>query len=79
MPWAFPQRASSVSSHQPPFSLSLAPHERLPEILVVPREKTPTGVASAVPTGSSLSDQAEGAAPGFPSPVENPQWCEPCM
>ena len=25
---------------------SLAPHERLPEILVVPREKTPTGAAS---------------------------------
>ena len=24
---------------------SLAPHERLPEILVVPREKTPTGAA----------------------------------
>ena len=24
---------------------SLAPHERLPEILVVPREKTPTGQA----------------------------------
>ena len=24
---------------------SLAPHERLPEILVVPREKTPTGVS----------------------------------
>ena len=25
---------------------SLAPHERLPEILVVPREKTPTGAAA---------------------------------
>ena len=25
---------------------ALAPHERLPEILVVPREKTPTGAAS---------------------------------
>lgn len=37
------------------------------------------GVASAVPTGSSLSDQAESAAPGLPSQVENPQWCEPCM
>ena len=24
----------------------LAPHERLPEILVVPREKTPTGAAA---------------------------------
>ena len=29
---------------EPPDDLtSLAPHERLPEILVVPREKTPTG------------------------------------
>ena len=26
--------------------LALAPHERLPEILVVPREKTPTGAAA---------------------------------
>ena len=26
--------------------VSLAPHERLPEILVVPREKTPTGAAA---------------------------------
>ena len=26
--------------------ISLAPHERLPEILVVPREKTPTGAAA---------------------------------
>ena len=26
--------------------LTLAPHERLPEILVVPREKTPTGAAA---------------------------------
>ena len=25
---------------------SLAPHERLPEILVLPREKTPTGAAA---------------------------------
>ena len=25
---------------------SLAPHERLPEILVVPREKTPAGAAA---------------------------------
>ena len=25
---------------------ALAPHERLPEILVVPREKTPTGAAA---------------------------------
>ena len=25
---------------------SLAPHERLPEILAVPREKTPTGAAA---------------------------------
>ena len=25
---------------------SLAPHERLPEVLVVPREKTPTGAAA---------------------------------
>ena len=25
---------------------SLAPHERLPEILVVPREKTPTGATA---------------------------------
>ena len=28
---------------------SLAPHERLPEILVVPREKIPTGAASQAP------------------------------
>ena len=28
------------------FETSLAPHERLPEILVVPREKTPTGAAA---------------------------------
>ena len=28
------------------YILSLAPHERLPEILVVPREKTPTGAAA---------------------------------
>ena len=27
-------------------AVSLAPHERLPEILVVPREKTPTGAAA---------------------------------
>ena len=26
--------------------ITLAPHERLPEILVVPREKTPTGAAA---------------------------------
>ena len=31
---------------------SLAPHERLPEILVVPREKTPTGAAARAGTGS---------------------------
>ena len=29
-----------------PITSSLAPHERLPEILVVPREKTPTGAAA---------------------------------
>ena len=29
-----------------PGSGTLAPHERLPEILVVPREKTPTGAAA---------------------------------
>ena len=28
---------------------SLAPHERLPEILVVPREKTSMGAAGAIP------------------------------
>ena len=37
---------------------SLAPHERLPEILVVPREKTPTGAAQA-PPGSQASSRGE--------------------
>ena len=30
---------------RPRRGIALAPHERLPEILVVPREKTPTGAA----------------------------------
>ena len=34
------------SNYLPATNLSLAPHERLPEILVVPREKTPTGAAA---------------------------------
>ena len=34
------QLSSQSNSH---IHTSLAPHERLPEILVVPREKTPTG------------------------------------
>ena len=39
------------ASHAPPRHAhgdltSLAPHERLPEILVMPREKTPTGAAA---------------------------------
>ena len=28
------------------YTVWVAPHERLPEILVVPREKTPTGAAA---------------------------------
>ena len=35
LPFPFPMHESA-----------LAPHERLPEILVVPREKTPTGAAA---------------------------------
>ena len=35
-PWEVPYAHGDLTS--------LAPHERLPEILVVPREKTPTGI-----------------------------------
>ena len=38
--WPFPVSAIF------PNDSTLAPHERLPEILVVPREKTPTGAAA---------------------------------
>ena len=38
--------AGSQPYWRPPGVTSLAPHERLPEILVVPREKTPTGAAA---------------------------------
>ena len=41
---------------------SLAPHERLPEILVVPREKTPTGAAAR--------HSPEPRQPQTPMPVE---------
>ena len=43
---------------------SLAPHERLPEILVVPREKTPTG-AAARPQGSPASSSVWREDPGL--------------
>ena len=53
-------------------SRALAPHERLPEILVVPREKTPTGAAAfssydgdlSLPLGLTLG------SPIFPSGCE---------
>ena len=38
--------SSSQLPRGPNLLTSLAPHERLPEILVVPREKTPTGAAA---------------------------------
>ena len=38
-----PVNAGNMASIPGP---ALAPHERLPEILVVPREKTPTGAAA---------------------------------
>ena len=38
----------------------LAPHERLPEILVVPREKTPTGPAARGNPETPLSSRGEG-------------------
>ena len=40
---------------------SLAPHERLPEILVVPREKTPTGAARL---GAELELRRSGSSLG---------------
>ena len=60
MGWGTPQalavsKGERCDSQQPFLGLSplgegagasLAPHERLPEILVVPREKTPTGAAA---------------------------------
>ena len=39
---------------------SLWTHERLPEILVVPREKTPTGAAVEETPGTPPSSRAEG-------------------
>ena len=51
---------------------SLAPHERLPEILVVPREKTPTGAAargpSARPTPPCRARQPWTATDGAETP-----------
>ena len=38
--------AAAKSLQSCPTLCALAPHERLPEILVVPREKTPTGAAA---------------------------------
>ena len=48
-----------VDSLEKALMTSLAPHERLPEILVVPREKTPTGAAArdgdlSLPLGLAL-------------------------
>ena len=40
------EKAGRSPSHTHGDLTSLAPHERLPEILVVPREKTPTGAAA---------------------------------
>ena len=40
------QEKEMYQSHAHGDLTSLAPHERLPEILVVPREKTPTGAAA---------------------------------
>ena len=42
---------------------SLAPHERLPEILVVPREKTPTGPDPSSKATLWVKAQHEGALP----------------
>ena len=46
----FPYHDSRATTRSPSHAhedlTSLAPHERLPEILVVPREKTPTGAAA---------------------------------
>ena len=54
-----PERAPPRHAHGD--LTSLAPHERLPEILVVPREKTPTGAA------------ARGIRPHRKSGVHNPK------
>ena len=43
-PWGHRFRHNWVTAHGD--LTSLAPHERLPEILVVPREKTPTGAVA---------------------------------
>ena len=40
---------------------ALAPHERLPEILVVPREKTPTGAALLSRSGGEKGLRGSGA------------------
>ena len=52
----------------------LAPHERLPEVLIVPREKTPMGTASAAAAAAAaaksfqscptLCDPIDGSPPG---------------
>ena len=47
---------------------SLAPHERLPEILVVPREKTPTGAAPTASCPRRLQ--------GSPPPVRKVQLAD---
>ena len=57
----------------------LAPHERLPEILVVPREKTPTGAASQPqdhllrPKGKELQKIKSGRE-GNPLICCTPRW-----
>ena len=43
---AFPASLCFSPSYAHGDLTSLAPHERLPEILEVPREKTPTGAAA---------------------------------
>ena len=45
-PWTVQAQGNWVCEQCVHFGVTLAPHERLPEILVVPREKTPTGAAA---------------------------------
>ena len=45
-PWVKSQDVKHPPHHAHGDMNSLAPHEGLPEVLVMPREKTPTGAAA---------------------------------
>ena len=67
VPWDDLRYLFGPPSHAHRNLTSLAPQERLPEILVVPREKTPTGAPLRGLQAIGVATREESGVLGFPS------------